>query len=68
MINGMEMTIGIEDGPGTMLVNGNVLFGAGVRVGPSQSSPSWFSNLTGRRSTGRPIPRTMSIWYSRRGC
>jgi Kelch motif len=47
MINGIDMTIAIEDGPGTMLVNGNVLFGAGVRVGPSQNSPSWFFEFDG---------------------
>jgi hypothetical protein len=51
-----------------MLVNGNVLFGAGVRVGPSQSSPSWFFEFDGTAFHRRPIPRTMSIWYSRRGC
>jgi hypothetical protein len=57
MINGMEMTIGIEDRPGTMLVTGNVLFGAGVRVGPSQSSPSWFFEFDGtafHRTTDPP--------------
>jgi Kelch motif protein len=35
--------IGIEDGPAALLVNGNVLFGAGVGLGnEGMSTPSWF--------------------------
>ena len=48
---GVTMSIGIEDGPAALLVNGNVLFGAGGQVtdptGQPQSSPSWFFEYDG---------------------
>lgn len=51
IINGQAMTLGIQDGPAALLVNGNILFGAGIRVtdpsGQPQSSPSWFYEYDG---------------------
>lgn len=63
-VNGTPMTIGIHDGPGTTLVNGNVLFGAGIKVGPSQSSPSWFFEFdgTGYHRTNDP-PNSVDLTY-----
>jgi len=46
-VGGNQLPIGVLDGPGTVLVNGNVLFGAGTKVGFSQSSPSWFFEFDG---------------------
>jgi hypothetical protein len=46
-VNGIEMQLGIEDGPAALLVNGNVLVGAGVKVGTEESSPSWFFEFDG---------------------
>jgi hypothetical protein len=50
-VGGQPMKIGIQDGPASMVVNGNVLFGAGIRVtdptGQPQSSPCWFFEYDG---------------------
>jgi hypothetical protein len=46
-VSGNDSPIGIHDGPGTVLVNGNLLFGAGVKVGQSQTSPAWFFEFDG---------------------
>ena len=46
-VSGNQLPIGIQDGPATLLVNGNVLFGAGVKVGEERSSPSWFFEFDG---------------------
>jgi hypothetical protein len=61
IVNGQPMKIGIQDGPAALLVNGNVLFGAGVRVtdptGQPWSSPSWFFEYDGstfNRTTDPP--------------
>lgn len=62
-VDGKPTAIGIYDGPGTVLVNGSVLFGAGVKVtGPEGnpgpwSSPSWFFEFDGttfNRTTDPP--------------
>jgi Kelch motif len=60
-VGGKPTAIGIYDGPGTVLVNGNVLFGAGARVtdpaGSPWSSPSWFFEFDGttfNRTTDPP--------------
>jgi hypothetical protein len=51
IVEGQPMKIGIQDGPAALLVNGNVLFAAGVRVtdptGQPQSSPCWFFEYDG---------------------
>src|SRR5215472_163751 len=48
---GQPMKIGIQDGPAALLVNGNVLFGAGIKVtdptGQPQSTPCWFFEYDG---------------------
>lgn len=48
-VSGTSMAIGIHDGPGCVMVNGNVLFGAGVKVDEAGtwSSPSWFFEFDG---------------------
>src|SRR5262249_9079707 len=51
-LNG-KLSIGIHDGPGTVLVNGNLLFGAGVKVRSEQTSPSWFFELDGTNTFNR---------------
>lgn len=63
MVNGTPMPIGIHDGPGTVLVNGNILFGAGIKIGPSQTSPSWFFEFDGtafNRTTDPPNNVTLT--------
>ena len=44
------MTLGIQDGPAALLVNGNILFGAGIRVtdpsGQPQARPPGFTSTT----------------------
>lgn len=44
--NGRIAKTGIHDGPGSLLVNGNVLFGAG-EFGSQWSRPSWFFEYDG---------------------
>src|ERR1019366_8606839 len=50
-LNGQPVQLGIEDGPASMMVNGNILFGAGGvakdETGQPQSSPSWFFEYDG---------------------
>jgi hypothetical protein len=59
--------IGIHDGPGSVLVNGNLLFGAGVKVGSSQTSPSWFFEFDGStfHRTADP-PNNVTLTYMTR--
>jgi hypothetical protein len=49
-VNGVPFKVGIQDGPASLMVNGNVLVGAGIKVGSStdpESSPSWFFEFDG---------------------
>ncbi len=46
-VNGQQMKIGIHDGPGALLANGNVLFGAGIKIASAETSPSWFFEFDG---------------------
>jgi Kelch motif protein len=49
-IAGTLTPIGIHDGPAAVMVNGNLLFGAGVKVregGGTWSSPTWFFEFDG---------------------
>jgi hypothetical protein len=50
-IEGQPMNLGIQDGPAALLVNGNVLFAAGIPVddpaGNTWSSPCWFFEYDG---------------------
>ena len=66
-VNGKQTPIGIHDGPGTVLVNGNLLFGAGVKVGSSQTSPSWFFEFDGTtfHRTNDP-PNNVTLTYMTR--
>jgi Kelch motif len=59
--------IGIQDGPAALLVNGNVLFGAGVKVGTPSSSPSWFFEFDGTtfNRTNDP-PNNVTFTYATR--
>jgi hypothetical protein len=61
------MTIGIQDGPACLLVNGNVLFGAGVKVGSPASSPAWFFEYDGTsfNRTNDP-PNNVTFTYATR--
>lgn len=63
-VGGNQLPIGVLDGPGTLLVNGNVLFGAGIKVGFSQSSPSWFFEFDGTNinRTSDP-PNNVTVTY-----
>jgi hypothetical protein len=71
MVAGQAMKIGIQDGPAALLVNGNILFGAGVRVtdtsGYPQSSPSWFFEYDGSvfNRTSDP-PNNVTYTYATR--
>jgi hypothetical protein len=51
IVEGQPMKIGIQDGPAALLVNGNILFAAGIRVtdptGQPQTSPCWFFEYDG---------------------
>jgi hypothetical protein len=63
-VNGIPTAIGIHDGPATVLVNGNILFGAGVKVGTAQTSPSWFFEFDGttfNRTTDPPNNVTLTF-------
>ena len=66
-VGGTATPIGIHDGPGTVLVNGNLLFGAGVKVGSSQTSPSWFFEFDGTafQRTSDP-PNNVTLTYMTR--
>lgn len=49
-VNGQPTKIGIHDGPAAIMVNGNILLGAGVKIADGQSfwsSPSWFFEFDG---------------------
>jgi Kelch motif len=46
-VSGQSFKIGIQDGPGAVMVNGNILFGAGMRIADSETSPSWFFEYDG---------------------
>lgn len=63
-VNGNMTPIGIHDGPGTVMVNGNVLFGAGIKVGSGQTSPSWFFEFDGTNfnRTSDP-PNNVTLTY-----
>ena len=63
-VSGNQMPLGIHDGPGTVLVNGNVLFGAGVKVGTGRTSPSWFFEFDGTsfNRTSDP-PNNVTLTY-----
>lgn len=71
MINGQSMPIGIQDGPASMMVNGNVLFGAGINVtdptGALWSSPCWFFEYDGTafNRTNDP-PNNITYTYASR--
>jgi hypothetical protein len=47
VVNGVPTPIGIHDGPGALLVNGNVLFAAGIKIKSAVTSPSWFFEFDG---------------------
>ncbi len=47
MVNDQPTKIGIHDGPAAIMVNGNILVGAGVKIADAQSSPSWFFEFDG---------------------
>jgi hypothetical protein len=62
------LKIGIEDGPAALLVNGNILFGAGVGGDDgSSSTPSWFFEFDGTvfNRTNDP-PNNVDFTYTTR--
>jgi hypothetical protein len=63
----VPQSIGIQDGPACLLVNGNVLFGAGVKVGSPASSPAWFFEYDGSdfNRTNDP-PNNVTFTYATR--
>ena len=46
-VDGRAVRIGIHDGPGSLMVNGNVLFCAGERKSANRSEPCWFWEFDG---------------------
>ena len=46
-VDGHAVKIGIHDGPGSLMVNGNVLFCAGERKAENRSEPCWFWEFDG---------------------
>jgi hypothetical protein len=67
IVNGQPFKLGIHDGPGAVMVNGNVLFGAGVKIADAQSSPSWFFEYDGNtfNRTSDP-PNNVTFTYATR--
>lgn len=71
LVEGKPTKIGIQDGPAALMVNGNVLFGAGAKVndatGHPQSTPSWFFEYDGTafNRTNDP-PNNVTYTYATR--
>ncbi|MGA8110243.1 MAG: kelch repeat-containing protein [Acidobacteriaceae bacterium] len=71
MSGGQSVTLGIEDGPAALLVNGNVLFSAGAPssdpAGNTWSSPCWFFEYDGSsfQRTNDP-PNNFTYTYTTR--
>jgi hypothetical protein len=67
MVSGQPFKIGIHDGPAAIMVNGNILFGAGVKIADAQSSPSWFFEYDGSifNRTSDP-PNNVTYTYATR--
>ena len=64
-VSGNLVKIGVHDGPAALLVNGNMLFCAGVNVGLAESSPCWYFEFDGAvfNRTSDP-PNNVTFTYS----